>query len=60
MKVYRVGPLGFGKCGFDNLDEAIEEIKNLLSEAPPKERITIEILEMTEEEYENLPEFEGY
>lgn len=56
MKVYKLTPgPGFNPC--------IErEIRNLLvwfDEAEPGETMTIEVLEMTEGEYVDLPEYMG-
>lgn len=58
MDVFYVQPKDFAGCSFDNLEEALEEIKMHLQDGVKNVKITVK--EMTPEEYENLPEFEGY
>jgi hypothetical protein len=58
MDVYLVKPVNLAGCSFDNIDDAIKELRLNLEEGV--EEITIQRKEMTQEEYENLPEFEGY
>jgi hypothetical protein len=57
MKVYKVST-SYQSCLYDNIDEAIEELKMLILELDSK--ITIEELEMTEEEFNNCEEFTGW
>jgi hypothetical protein len=58
MKVYVVKADGLAPCTWDDLNPAVEEARELLEEGAA--RVTIGVVEMTEEEYEALPEFEGY
>jgi len=60
MKVYRVTP--DKQCAAhteDNLNSAISAAQQWLSEADTGTELTIEIFEMSREEYDNLPEYEG-
>lgn len=58
MDVYYVKPKDSAACSFDKLKDALKEIKMHLEEGV--EEVTIKRKEMTQEEYDNLPEFEGY
>nr|NIR15565.1 hypothetical protein [Desulfobacterales bacterium] len=42
------------------LDGALESAKQLCKELTPGESVEIEAIEMTEEEFEKLPEFGGW
>lgn len=67
MLVYKVTVDGVS-CIYDSLDNAVdmvnEDMKNELSHNAKKGDCTnqyyIEVDEMTEEEYKNLPEFDGF
>lgn len=62
MKVYELN-LDFmlGSITFDNVDDLLDEIKFHLEDAEVEGHLlSIYIKEMTEEEFENIPEFEGY
>lgn len=58
MDVYYVKPKDFAACSFDNVDEALEEVKMHLVDGVKEVKIILK--EMTQEEYDSLPEFEGY
>ena len=57
MKIYRL-TINEENCSFseNQLDVMIEDIKTI----PVGEEAKIEVIEMSEEEFESLPEFEGY
>ena len=55
MKVYRMGPAGFNKC----TEKDPKAILHWLEEAEVGERFIVDVLEMTEEEYDALPEYTG-
>jgi hypothetical protein len=57
-KYYYVGVSNFNGSIFDNLDAALEEIKNLLLEESGN--IIIRKTNLTQEQFEKLPDFEGY
>lgn len=57
MKVYKVHPPGFNACIFTDLETAVEEIKVLLDGG---ENVNVEVLEMTQQQVDNLPEHQGY
>ena len=57
MDVYYVKPKDFAACSFDNLDDALEEIRMHLQDGVKEVKVIIK--EMTQDEYDNLPEFEG-
>lgn len=58
MDVYFVKPKDLAGCSFDDINDAIEELKTHLQEGVDEVKIVRK--EMTEEEYQDLPEFEGY
>ena len=47
-------------CVFDKIEDLVEEVKTLFDNALPGDTITYERLEMTKEEFEALPEFQGF
>jgi hypothetical protein len=55
MKVYKMGPMGFNKC----IEKDYKAILCWLEEAEVGDGFTIEVLEMTEKEYNALPEYWG-
>jgi len=57
VKIYRL-TINEENCSFseNQLDVMIEDIKTI----PVGEEAKIEVIEMSEEEFESLPEFEGY
>ena len=60
MKVYRVTP--DKQCAShteNNLSSAISAAQTWLSEGEVGTELTIEVLEMSQEDYDNLPEYEG-
>lgn len=58
MDVFYIKPKDFAASSFDNIDDAIEEIRMHLQDGV--EEIQIIRKEMTQDEYDNLPDFEGY
>lgn len=58
MDVFYVKPKDFAACSFDNVEEALEEVRMHLQDGVKKIEITVK--EMTQEEYDTLPDFEGY
>ena len=62
MRIYGVHhkTLQSGICLWQNMEDALEEIKAHLEEGDTGDVIEIIITEMTEEDYNVLPEFEGY
>lgn len=60
VKVYKVScpDISQNFCAFKDLLDALQEVATILTEA--EEYVTIQVDEMTEEEYSNLPEFDGY
>lgn len=59
-RIYQVGPAGFNKCGFDTLTKAMAEVKTLSKNLAVGETVTIKIFEMTQAEWDAMPEHEGY
>ena len=60
MTVYRVTP--DKDCAAhteDNISSAISAVNEWLIESEPGTEVTIEVLEMSRDEYDNLPEYEG-
>jgi hypothetical protein len=57
MIVYYVRPKGFAACSFDKIKDALKEVKMHLEEGI--DEVVVKRKEMTQEEYDNLPEFEG-
>ena len=60
MNVYCVSIRGSNGPGFHKAEEASAEVLSLLLEGDVGEQITVGVREMTKEEYDALPEFEGY
>ena len=59
IAVYSKGRLLVPKCVFKTNEEVLKEINALLYEIADDDQIIIERHELTEEEFESLPEFEG-
>jgi len=59
MRVFRVSHPNMGKawCAFRTPDEVAD---GELNDAEPGDKIHIEVVEMSREELEALPEFEGW
>ena len=57
MDIYYVKPRDFAACSFDNLNDALEEIRMHLQDGV--EELKVVVKEMSQDEYDNLPEFEG-
>lgn len=57
IKAYDQNKVG---CYFKNNEIGIEEFKSFLEYANNYDKITYQIIEMSEEEYNKLPEFEGW
>jgi len=47
-------------CTFDSMEGALEEIKVFMREQDEPSMIALELVEMTQEEYDALPEFTGW
>lgn len=62
MKVFKISlpHNGSGWCAFQTAEDAIADIRSYLDDETSGFRVTLEIAEMTEEEFKNLPEFEGW
>ena len=58
MQVYLVKIPGSNSCVFDKLQDAVDEVKYLLGEGT--EEVSVSTREMSEEEYKNLIEHEGW
>lgn len=58
MDVFYVKPKDFAACSFDNIDETIDEIRMHLQDGVKEIKITVK--EMTQDEFDTLPDFEGY
>lgn len=56
MKVFKISP---GKDLNWCIEKNPENIISWIAESEVGNTITIEVIEMTEKEYENLPEYEG-
>ena len=55
MKIFRVTPEGLNPC----CEKDPTAVLVWLKESQPNERITIDVIEMSDEEYEKLPEYMG-
>ena len=63
MRVFVVQMEGSPECIWKRLDDALTEIRELLSDPDQVgyvEKITIEERQMSEEDVDGLPEFQGY
>lgn len=64
MKVYKLDlDFSIGQIYFDNIPDLLDEIEIHLKESMPIKDghfFSVSVIEMTEEEYKNMPEFEGY
>jgi len=61
MKIYSTKHMGLkSHIYWKSIDDVIEEMSLYLVEGNVGDIIELEIVEMSEEEYENLPEFGGY
>ena len=62
IKVYKISRKSLGNSVFcDGQQEALEEIKSHFEEEIDLgDSLTLEVYEMEKEEYENLPEFQGW
>lgn len=58
MNIYYVKPKDFASCSFDDLNDALEEIRMHLQDGVKEVKVIVK--EMTKDEYDNLPEFEGF
>ena len=59
MIVYRTTWDGV-KCVFGDLNHAMEEVRSIIENTDAPDSVELEVIEMTDEEFENLPEFQGY
>jgi len=62
MIAYRIkhNTLSGGGVVWHTIQDAVEEIKMHLTEGSWGSKITVEIIKISEEDYEKLPEFKGY
>lgn len=60
MKIWLVSLNDTGKVAFETERKALEEIKFLLENSCELDTIKCEIMEMTENRFNSLREFEGY
>ena len=62
MIVFSVNDRHGDGCCFpsEEFDEMIEHVKTTLDGLNAGDKLTIELAEMTQEEFDALPEFEGY
>jgi hypothetical protein len=58
MKVYRIA-VGGKVCVMEDIGDIMNDIKLMLTEEE-SQPITVQLIEMSEEEFDKLPEFEGY
>lgn len=58
MRYVKITQMGLS-C-LQTLDESIEMLKEAHKNALPEDVLEVRFVEMTEEEYEGLPEFEGF
>ena len=56
MIVYEISPKGFNSI----IERKLENIQEYLKESSPGDEWNIKVMEMTEEEYNNLPESSGF
>lgn len=61
MIVYKVFPLGFNGAVCNNIEAVLTDVKNYLEECKFGDRtqIIIQPFDMSEEDFNNLSEFEG-
>jgi hypothetical protein len=57
MRVYKMGPKGMNQCIEKNPSLVVDYWLN--EDTPTGETIEVTVLEMSEEEYNNLPEYAG-
>jgi len=62
MKVYIIKheTLQGGMVVWDNLDDAIEEVRMHLTEGEIGDTMIVGVSEISDEDFNSLPEFEGY
>jgi len=63
MRVAKVRPEGYAWMGFDadnEVEEILTTVKELLADLPTGDTIVVEVVEMDEEKFKNLPEFPGW
>ncbi len=60
MKTYTINLVGLGICTFDKIDAALNEIKMHLEEMGDDMEVRITTKDISDLEYSNLPEFQGY
>ena len=59
---FKVQPEGYNFCVVKGLEDLIDDLRDHFHPVNTYEghKVTIETLEMTEDEFDKLPEFEGY
>jgi len=63
MRVAKVRPEGYAWMAFNldkELDSVLETVKDLLVDLPEDDTVVIEVVEMSEEEFDSLSEFDGW
>ena len=60
MIVYKISAIGTAKCCEKDIPSAMATIQTLLEETSAGEIVKVEVVEMTQEEYEALPDFAGF
>ncbi len=60
IKTYRVAPAGFNPVVFTDFERAIQEVRDLTHYGEVGDDCVIEIGEMTQKEFDDLPEHQGY
>ena len=60
MRVYKSTDNNGVSCVIDNENDMLEEVREWIKNAIPGDTITYVVQEMSREEFEKLPEFEGY
>ncbi len=60
IRAYKVGPPGFNPIVFTDIDRALQEVKDLCKYGEVEDVVEIETVEMTQDEFDNLPEHGGF
>ena len=60
MRRMRIQPKGFNSCTEPDIETGLATLREMLIEAELHEIYEISLVEMTDEEYNNLPEFQGF
>ena len=60
IRAYKVGPPGYSPIVFTDLGRALQEVKDLCKYGEVDDVVEVETVEMTQDEFDNLPEHEGW